>query len=390
MCRPLDHGYGFEVWGQNADQLRGRMAYHNLRNNLMPIVTPAYPAMNSAANVNPWSFAVLRDEFARGAEVCKKIVADHAELYGADAAKGDDKFDCDLGSPLWDALIEKTDFFDKYDAYLAVNVLGNGDKEAFDNFKGFLSSRLRKLVERLGHLPLKMIHLFPKEFDEASAPGLAPHSCAYYVGLREDAQRMQGDSLVLTQAWMAFWTEDVMKFRGLDDDLDVRLEHLPFERLPDSVFGDDADAVAKARAVAVDRRAKRHAEEARRKADDDQPEDEANAALVALAEAERLEAAENPGDDDKARGLKRPRDDDDADALADVKPDPSTLDATAPGWRPAAPRTLHDAPDDLPRLDAVLPKWHPLATTSRIPRHTSVAFVGLDPKQPAALEAATN
>ena len=32
----------------------------------MPIVTPAYPAMNSSANVNAWSFAVLRDDFKRG------------------------------------------------------------------------------------------------------------------------------------------------------------------------------------------------------------------------------------------------------------------------------------------------------------------------------------
>ena len=40
----------------------------------MPIVTPAYPAMNSSANVNAWSFAVLRDEFKRGSRICEEIV----------------------------------------------------------------------------------------------------------------------------------------------------------------------------------------------------------------------------------------------------------------------------------------------------------------------------
>ncbi|KAH8075509.1 hypothetical protein JL721_1519 [Aureococcus anophagefferens] len=303
LCRPLDHGYGFEVWGQNAEQLRGRMAYHNLRNNLMPIVTPAYPAMNSAANVNPWSFAVLRDEFARGAE-----------------------------------LVEKTDFFDKYDAYLAVNVLGDGEKEDFDNFKGFLSSRLRKLVEKMGHLPLKMIHLFPKEYPESTVP-LAKHSCCYYVGLREDAQRMTGESLVLTHVWTQFWQDDVGKFRGLDDELDVRLEHLTFEQLPDAVFGDDADA--------------------------------------ALDEAAKA-----------AGGAKRPRDDDDDDVdddvahLVDVKKEESPLDATAPGWEPKKkPRTIHDVGDDLPRLAAVIPAWHPLATVSRIPRTTRVELSLCPPKK---------
>ncbi|KAH8087743.1 hypothetical protein JL720_7063 [Aureococcus anophagefferens] len=306
LCRPLDHGYGFEVWGQNAEQLRGRMAYHNLRNNLMPIVTPAYPAMNSAANVNPWSFAVLRDEFARGAEVCKRIVARHAELAENGAV------DPDVGGPLWDELVEKTDFFDKYDAYLAVNVLGDGEKEDFDNFKGFLSSRLRKLVEKMGHLPLKMIHLFPKEYPESTVP-LAKHSCCYYVGLREDAQRMTGESLVLTHVWTQFWQDDVGKFRGLDDELDVRLEHLTFEQLPDAVFGDDADAVAAARATAVARR-------------------------EALDEAAKA-----------AGGAKRPRDDDDDDVdddvahLVDVKKEESPLDATAPGWEPKPGRSTTSA-----------------------------------------------
>ena len=78
----------------------------------MPIVTPAYPAMNSAANVNPWSFAVLREEFGRASECCKTIVAKHAELNGAH----DGAAPPDLCAPLWEHLIEKTDFFDKYDA----------------------------------------------------------------------------------------------------------------------------------------------------------------------------------------------------------------------------------------------------------------------------------
>jgi len=369
LCRPLDHGYGFEVWGQNAEQLRGRMAYHNLRNNLMPIVTPAYPAMNSAANVNPWSFAVLRDEFARGAEVCKRIVARHAELAENGAV------DPDVGGPLWDELVEKTDFFDKYDAYLAVNVLGDGEKEDFDNFKGFLSSRLRKLVEKMGHLPLKMIHLFPKEYPESTVP-LAKHSCCYYVGLREDAQRMTGESLVLTHVWTQFWQDDVGKFRGLDDELDVRLEHLTFEQLPDAVFGDDADAVAAARATAVARREVRHADEAARAAADEADEGETNAALKALDEAAKA-----------AGGAKRPRDDDDDDVdddvahLVDVKKEESALDATAPGWEPKKPRTIHDVGDDLPRLAAVIPAWHPLATVSRIPRTTRVELSLCPPKK---------
>eukprot|EP00629_Pelagomonadales_sp_RCC1024_P003227 CAMPEP_0119280962 /NCGR_PEP_ID=MMETSP1329-20130426/23746_1 /TAXON_ID=114041 /ORGANISM="Genus nov. species nov., Strain RCC1024" /LENGTH=507 /DNA_ID=CAMNT_0007281563 /DNA_START=140 /DNA_END=1660 /DNA_ORIENTATION=+ len=232
LCRPVDHGYGFEVWGRHADQLRGRMAYHNLRNNLMPIVTPAYPAMNSAANVNAWSFQVLQGEFQRGSEVCTRIAEAHEGLDAAAAAA----LGAEGAAELWAPLLEETDFFDKYDAYLAVNILGE-EAAAFDSFKGFMASRLRKLVERLGYLPLRKIHLFPREYPQATAEGLAPHSCCYFVGLAEDRARMEGPSLVLTHTWREFWSEDVSKYRDLDDTLDVRLEHLDGEGLPDFCFG---------------------------------------------------------------------------------------------------------------------------------------------------------
>ena len=48
---------------------------------------------------------------------------------------------------------------------------------------------------------------------------------------------MEGETLILTHTWTEFWTEDVCKYRDLDDDLDVRFEHLTWEQLPDFVFG---------------------------------------------------------------------------------------------------------------------------------------------------------
>mmetsp|Transcript_6513 Transcript_6513/g.20203 ORF Transcript_6513/g.20203 Transcript_6513/m.20203 type:complete len:628 (+) Transcript_6513:262-2145(+) len=353
LCRPVDHGYGFDVWGKHADQLRGRMAYANLRNNLMPIVTPAYPAMNSAANVNPWSYAVLQSEFERGSEICQAVVERHAALAS--------DVDPSVARELWAPLVETTDFFDKYDAYLAVNILGDGDEGAFESFKGFLGSRLRKLVERLGYLPLKAIHLFPKEYDRATTPGLAAHESCYFLGLKEDRARMEGENFVLTQTWMQFWQEDVAKYRDLDDDLDVRLEHLAWEGLPDFVLGEDADAVAAARDVGAARRAVRHCREAEEALND--VEDAPNAALQALEKAEKADEAEGT--------LKRPRDDDDAAAGAS-RPKTETGATVSPYI------SLHDVTDDLPRLGAVLPAWHPLATTSRVPRAKKVVVELVD------------
>ena len=119
--------------------------------------------------------------------------------------------------------------------------------------QGFLGSRLRKLVERLGYLPLRAIHLFPEEFERTTTEGLADYGGCWFLGIKEDVTRMEGETLILTHTWTEFWTEDVCKYRDLDDDLDVRLEHLTWEQLPDFVFGDDQDEVAVAKEVALEK-----------------------------------------------------------------------------------------------------------------------------------------
>jgi len=80
-----------------------------------------------------------------GSEVCTRIAEAHEGLDAAAAAA----LGAEGATELWAPLLEETDFFDKYDAYLAVNILGE-EAAAFDAFKGFMASRLRKLVERLG------------------------------------------------------------------------------------------------------------------------------------------------------------------------------------------------------------------------------------------------
>jgi hypothetical protein len=71
------------------------------RAHLMPVITPAYPSMNSTYNVSASTLHVMRQEFDRGAKIMQKI-----EKEGAS----------------WAELFEKTDFFQRYRNYVQVDV----------------------------------------------------------------------------------------------------------------------------------------------------------------------------------------------------------------------------------------------------------------------------
>lgn len=50
------------------------------RQHLMPIITPAYPCMNSSYNVSTSTLRVMMEEFLRGNEICEVFMC--AQLFG--------------------------------------------------------------------------------------------------------------------------------------------------------------------------------------------------------------------------------------------------------------------------------------------------------------------
>lgn len=74
----------------------------------MPIITPAYPAMNSTYNVSESTLNAMKAEFARGTQITFKIEQE--------------------GCP-WSLLFEKCDFFSKYKAYVQIDILAASEDE---------------------------------------------------------------------------------------------------------------------------------------------------------------------------------------------------------------------------------------------------------------------
>jgi len=63
LCAIEEGSLGLSVWDPRRNP---KDRYH-----LMPIITPAYPCMNSTYNVTSSTLRVMSDEFQRGSEICE-------------------------------------------------------------------------------------------------------------------------------------------------------------------------------------------------------------------------------------------------------------------------------------------------------------------------------
>lgn len=154
QIQPNPPGENREIWNERDN------IYH-----VMPIITPAYPAMNSTANVSLHSLEVMKREFQIGYDVMMQIIHE----------KGKN----------WDRLFQPTDFFIRYQHYLCCHIVAFGDDEISRGWIGFVESRIRHFtsIKYLGSLPLlKPIHLHPV----VSKTQKSQNSVCYFIGLNID------------------------------------------------------------------------------------------------------------------------------------------------------------------------------------------------------------
>jgi poly(A) polymerase len=152
------------VWAQDA------YPYH-----LMPILTPAYPAMNSAEKVTRHTLAVMQQELARAHALVKALVA----------ARGKD---CAID---WGRLFEPSDFFLRYGHYLGCHILASGTDAGCRSWVGYAESRVLHFCRLLEHLPLRApLHFYPI----VSRTDKAPTALCYFIGFDIDTQAFTGRS----------------------------------------------------------------------------------------------------------------------------------------------------------------------------------------------------
>ncbi|KAF2888378.1 hypothetical protein ILUMI_17795 [Ignelater luminosus] len=112
---PVDKNLGFPVWDPRRNV--------NDRFHLMPIITPAYPHMNSTYNVSKSTRTVIVEEIKAGLAVTNEII---------------------LGKQMWDKLFEPPPFFLKYKHFMVL--MCSSTTENHLEWCGLVESKIRLLI----------------------------------------------------------------------------------------------------------------------------------------------------------------------------------------------------------------------------------------------------
>ena len=225
LTKPHDAGYGLMVWSTQA---------HNARQ-VAPVITPAYPAMNSTLAVSRQTLQIMHEEFCRGHEILDRLWKEHQQKQ----KQGEPSIDLD-----WKELFRPSDFFIAYPFYLSLCIVGPTQADA-QAWVGFVESRLRKLVsDMLGRsLPLSKIQLWPKKLEACIADRTAlltmaqrKNSVTYMVGFQVDTLRMRGKQLNVELQMAHFREWELARFQPLVIGMDVLVKSFQVKNLPKICF----------------------------------------------------------------------------------------------------------------------------------------------------------
>jgi len=126
-----DHNLGQQVW----DPKNPRDAQH-----VMPIITPAYPSMNSSHNVTPSTFRIMKAEFTRAVRC--------------------------IGQRDWTSLFLPTTFFRRYKIFVRLHLTAGSAFNLY-KWKAYVESKLRVFVLELEGVPqVESARCYPEMFDQ--------------------------------------------------------------------------------------------------------------------------------------------------------------------------------------------------------------------------------
>ncbi|GKV03477.1 hypothetical protein SLEP1_g15768 [Rubroshorea leprosula] len=182
----------------------------------MPIITPAYPCMNSSYNVSLSTLRVMMEQFKCGNRICQEI---------------------ELNKAQWSALFEPYFFFEAYKNYLQVDMVAS-DADDLLIWKGWVESRLRQLTLKIERDTNGMLHCHPYPNEYADTSKQFPH-CAFFMGLqrKEGLSGQEGQQFDIRGTVEEF-RQEIHAYTFWKPGMEIFVSHVWRKQLPAFVFPD--------------------------------------------------------------------------------------------------------------------------------------------------------
>ncbi|ESW07622.1 hypothetical protein PHAVU_010G144800 [Phaseolus vulgaris] len=208
LCPIEENELGFSVWHPRKNPRD--------RSHLMPIITPAYPCMNSSYNVSTSTLRVMMEQFQFGNKICG---------------------DVELNKGCWKDMFEPYGFFESYTNYLQVDVVA-ADVDDLRNWKGWVGSRLRQLTLMIERDTFGKLQCHPYHHEYIDTSRQSAH-CAFFVGL----QRKQGEVVQEGQQFDIRGTIEeflhaVNMYMFWKPEMEIFVSHVRRRQIPCYVFPD--------------------------------------------------------------------------------------------------------------------------------------------------------
>ncbi|PIA64617.1 hypothetical protein AQUCO_00100230v1 [Aquilegia coerulea] len=208
LCSIEEDDLGIPVWDPRKNP-RDRLHH-------MPIITPAYPCMNSSYNVSTSTLRVMMEQFQNGNKICEDI---------------------DLNKAQWSSLFEPYLFFETYKNYLQVDIIA-ADADDLLSWKGWVESRLRQLTLMIERDTNGMLQCHPYPTDYVDSSKQSSH-CAFFMGLqRKEGVSVQEGQQFDIRATVDEFRHSVNMYMFWKPGMEIFVSHVRRRQLPSFVLPD--------------------------------------------------------------------------------------------------------------------------------------------------------
>ncbi|KAK6912767.1 polymerase, nucleotidyl transferase domain [Dillenia turbinata] len=206
LCPIEEDELGFSIWDPRKNP---RDRTHH-----MPIITPAYPCMNSSYNVSASTLRVMMEQFQFGNRICEEI---------------------ELSKANWSALFEPYLFFEAYKNFLQIDIIA-ADADDLLTWKGWVESRLRQLTLKIERDTYAMLqcHPYPSEYSDTSKQ--CSH-CSFFMGLqRKQGVRVEEGQQFDIRGTVDEFRQEVNMYMFWKPGMEIYVSHVRRRQIPSYVF----------------------------------------------------------------------------------------------------------------------------------------------------------